>query len=303
LLKTIISQNYIREHIQTKLLEPLKGNQPYYLQFYVYDSGCLYNIDRYDAYFSKSLVSEQPAKGLLPVTPQFRNAQGVIPDGEYVRIGGCFSVEGGEEYMILGNFNSDETTDTIRGSQNTWGFKEGYAAFDDVSLIELPNQEIYRSSEACVGDTVRVADLLPIPDLPFQWDDGSLDSMIIVTTPGERWLDFSLPNCNITRKINLSFRHCAPCKEPYIPNIFSPSTQTPNNAFGMFFQCPPDFYHLQVFNRFGTLIFESFDPSETWDGSALSNLALPGVYIYLLRYKPFQETSIKQITGDVTLVR
>ncbi len=71
----------------------------------------------------------------------------------------------------------------------------------------------------------------------------------------------------------------------------------------MFFQCPPDFYHFQIFNRFGTLLFESFDPAETWDGRAFGDIAMPGVYIYLLRYKPFQETALKQITGDVTLLR
>ena len=303
LYKSDILQIYQHEYIQVKLLEPLKSTQPYYLQFYVYNAGCAYNIDRYDAHFSKLVVSEQPANGLLPVTPQFKNIQGIIPDGEYVRIGGCFLVDGGEQYMVLGNFNTDEETDTIRGRNNPVGYRGSYSFYDDVSLIELPDQEIYHESLSCVGDTIHAAQLLPIPDLPFQWDDGSQDSSITATMPGERWLNFSLPNCNITRKIKVDFRYCAPCQEPYIPNIFMPSANAPNNAFGMFFQCPPDFYHIQIFNRFGTLLFESFDSSETWDGRAFGDLAMPGVYIYLLRYKPFQETSLKQIAGDVTLVR
>ncbi len=66
LYKSDILQIYQHEYIQTKLVQPLNGNQLYYLQFYVYNSGCAYNIDRYDAYFSKSVISEQPANGLLP---------------------------------------------------------------------------------------------------------------------------------------------------------------------------------------------------------------------------------------------
>ncbi len=61
-------------------------------------------------------------------------------------------------------------------------------------------------------------------------------------------------------------------------------------------------YHLQIFNRFGALVFESNDLHRGWDGYIRDELAKPGVYIWKAKGtfangKPFVRF------GNVTLVR
>jgi len=60
-------------------------------------------------------------------------------------------------------------------------------------------------------------------------------------------------------------------------------------------------YHLQIFNRWGTLLFETFDINEPWNGYYKGSLCAQGVYVWLVegKYangKPFKEA------GDITLL-
>jgi PKD repeat protein len=60
-------------------------------------------------------------------------------------------------------------------------------------------------------------------------------------------------------------------------------------------------YHMQVFNRWGTLIFETYDINKPWNGYYKGSLCAQGVYVWLVEGKyangrPFKEA------GDITLL-
>jgi gliding motility-associated-like protein len=61
-------------------------------------------------------------------------------------------------------------------------------------------------------------------------------------------------------------------------------------------------YHLQVYNRWGELVFSSSSPKSGWDGVYKDAAQPMGVYIYKLEYA-FYDESVKLISGNVTLVR
>jgi hypothetical protein len=64
-------------------------------------------------------------------------------------------------------------------------------------------------------------------------------------------------------------------------------------------------YSLQFFDRWGTLVFESDDPTRFWDGTFRGKTALPGVYVFQTKgvlengsiITPFEKG------GSVTIIR
>jgi gliding motility-associated-like protein len=80
-----------------------------------------------------------------------------------------------------------------------------------------------------------------------------------------------------------------------IPNVFSPNSDALNNIFYAFTfigstnASQLDYlfeeFSMQVFNRWGHLIFESNDPAKGWDGKDGGNEAPEGVYFVLIKYK------------------
>jgi gliding motility-associated-like protein len=60
-------------------------------------------------------------------------------------------------------------------------------------------------------------------------------------------------------------------------------------------------YHLMVFNRWGELIFESFDKDLGWDGYVDGKMAKQDVYVWKVEGKYSGGQTFVQ-TGDVTLM-
>ncbi len=60
-------------------------------------------------------------------------------------------------------------------------------------------------------------------------------------------------------------------------------------------------YHLQIFNRWGTLIFESFDINRPWNGYYKGKLCQQGVYVWLVEGKYANGRPYKK-AGDITLL-
>ncbi len=91
----------------------------------------------------------------------------------------------------------------------------------------------------------------------------------------------------------------------YVPNAFSPTArQDVNGEFRPFFTNPPasDGYRLQVFNRWGGLVFESTDPGIGWTGDINGRAADVGAYVYTLAYVG-PGGNLSRNTGVVNLIR
>ncbi|MDP4665771.1 MAG: gliding motility-associated C-terminal domain-containing protein [Flavobacteriaceae bacterium] len=93
----------------------------------------------------------------------------------------------------------------------------------------------------------------------------------------------------------------------FIPNAFTPDFDGVNDGFKPVINgYAPDSYHLMIFNRWGELIFESFDPNEYWFGSALQAgeyFAPDGIYEWFFEVADDFSGEIKQFQGHVSLLR
>ena len=97
-----------------------------------------------------------------------------------------------------------------------------------------------------------------------------------------------------------------------IPNAFTPSAAGPsggrptagsiNDVFMPKVRGVTE-YTMQIFNRWGTLIFESRDPDIGWDGYDRNGKFMPaGVYVYKMALTQSDGQRITRL-GDVTLIR
>ena len=86
-----------------------------------------------------------------------------------------------------------------------------------------------------------------------------------------------------------------------VPNIFTPNGDNLNDTFGIVTKALLKDYSCKIFNRWGTLVFESDKPDRTWDGTYNNQAAPADVYIYTIQFT----IGDKQIDekGDLTLLR
>ncbi|MBX3163415.1 MAG: T9SS type A sorting domain-containing protein [Bacteroidetes bacterium] len=133
----------IRGYPKNRLKSTLQAGKTYCVRFYVnlfdYDP---YGMDGFAAYFGGSEIDTITHCNipLTYITPQVKNPQGnIITDTlNWVAITGTFTANGTEKYLVLGNFLSDEDTDTLLiNPAETWRGVGVDLYIDDVSCIEV----------------------------------------------------------------------------------------------------------------------------------------------------------------------
>ena len=93
----------------------------------------------------------------------------------------------------------------------------------------------------------------------------------------------------------------------YVPNVFTPDFDQFNQTFKPIFTSgfDPQDYHLMIFNRWGELIFESYNAAIGWDGTYPENgeLCQDGVYVWKILFKESMSDKKHNVTGHVTLLK
>jgi gliding motility-associated-like protein len=74
------------------------------------------------------------------------------------------------------------------------------------------------------------------------------------------------------------------CPIYFLPNIFTPNGDGQNDMFVPFPYRYIDNIDLKIFNRYGTIVFESKDPAVLWDGTDYKSneIATDGAYYYVI---------------------
>ena len=91
----------------------------------------------------------------------------------------------------------------------------------------------------------------------------------------------------------------------YVPNTFTPDGNSINNEFFPVFTAGYDLYdyHLTIFNRWGEIIFESYNPGVGWDGTYGGVLVEDGVYIWQLEFGETMSDKRHKKRGHVTVLK
>jgi gliding motility-associated-like protein len=377
-----------RVYLAVKLSETLKAGQQYYFEMQTRCVDTFPNYQLVNTVFSNgqevAFVKEQPlfnvdlSRNYLRIIPKFRGA--LHQDYDWHKVNGCFTADGNEKYMIIGNFNPDENTQTkVTGKRNN-NFPNGLTAYHAIDNVILTPMTIdLRDTALCIGDTLRLDVKKTIPEsVSYKWHTGettsqyfgsksenidvtieytdkcevsksiksnfitpdyqpiSQDTLIclgqsLTFTAGAglknesiKWENgsikrtFSASNAGLyTAQIKSqcanwidSFRlRTRDCGEGlFMPNAFSPNEDGENDVFKPFFRsdfAPINSYSFSVFNRWGSLLFQTNDIDKAWDGTYRGEKLSVDMYVWVLNieYVKKEKPTVLTLGGDVLLMR
>jgi gliding motility-associated-like protein len=136
----------------------------------------------------------------------------------------------------------------------------------------------------------------------------SIPGVIIQTDSVIKHLEAAKYTCRITDSngdavegiitVKKEWRYCS----VFVPSAFSPNNDGLNDIFKVKIQDDISDFHMQVFDRWGHMVYEGNDPAKGWDGTQGSIQALPAVYLWSITYTDNKKQPTKQ-QGTVTLVR
>ena len=91
----------------------------------------------------------------------------------------------------------------------------------------------------------------------------------------------------------------------FVPNSFSPDSDEFNNTFMVYFSNPEQIsdFRIEIFNRWGELIYESNDYNYGWDGMFKGRLVQDGTYTWRVYYKLENDGFSTEATGHVTVIK
>lgn len=91
----------------------------------------------------------------------------------------------------------------------------------------------------------------------------------------------------------------------WVPNTFTPNGDEFNTTWGPVFNGAFDAmdFNLIVVNRWGNVIWQSFDSAATWDGTYNGKMVSDGVYIWYINFGILNSDERISIHGHVTIIK
>lgn len=186
------------EYLETKLLHKLQKDKQYYVRYYVnatcnvYKGYCAY-IKKIGLAFSETNEFDKNSEGyytdLAPVLEN--NGEYISDTANWTKISGCYTANGSEEYIVIGNLGLNNKEIKIDGNVSP-SVADVYVNIDDVGVYEV---------NPIVEDTLTICDSKSISlnaaflDATYEWSTGDVDSSIIVRTPGRYSVQISIDGC------------------------------------------------------------------------------------------------------------
>ncbi len=189
------------------------------------------------------------------------------------------------------------------GSYSLQGVNEaGCPVQDSFTVFEITAPSI----DLTPGDTLICEEdelmlrVSPTPGTTYLWSTGATGHQIVVDQAGT----YRVVATNACGMDSASVRiQVKPCKvRVFIPNVFTPNGDGVNDVFEVYLH-NADFVTMEIFDRWGNLVYRSDGNREPWNGSKGNVLFPVSVYVYKLEYKDIFTGKILTRSGDITLIR
>ncbi len=186
--------------------------------------------------------------------------------------------------------------------------KSGCVFVDAVNLDFIRvKQDLGEDLSVCRGEAIELKVSALTPDGgTVLWSTGSSQADLYIRDTGTYWITVTQPPCTGSDTIRVLPELC----DCYIqiPNAFSPNGDGLNDVFQPVIEpdCLVRGFQLQVFNRWGQLIYQSPVSSGVasgWDGRHKGQPADAGTYIYRFWMEAGTGSTIRQEQGEVLLLR
>lgn len=242
----------------------------------------------------------------------------IVKDYPEVDAGNDTTVCQGEEVTlstIEGNYNytwSDDnsvisnlsTTTVTPDSTTTYYIASEITGAGDCTSHDTTTVFVDYTFEADFGDTICIGDeitlIASVDSALYQWSNGESSQSITVSDTGfyQVTITTDTSTCNSYEYFYVIGKTCS----IELPNVFTPNGDGPNDFFAPFQPGTFDDFLLQVFNRWGRLVYETTDSAFQWDGTSNAGKELKaGTYYYVVRTE--LSGAIEEKKGTITLIR
>ncbi len=218
----------------------------------------------------------------------------------------------GSRILDAGNFTGYQWNTGATGSEitvNSLGMyavtvtdNNGCKASDSVHITTLypsPSGFLPGNSSVCSYQTMEIVSTGSFSQ--YLWNTGATTPSINISQPGVYWLQVTgLHACKGKDSIHIKPKDCL--HGFYIPNAFTPNSDTKNDLFRPMLFGPVVSYDFSIYDRWGKMVFHSTDFQAGWDGSINGLPASPNSFIWICSYQLAGE-KMKTAKGSVLIVR
>jgi gliding motility-associated-like protein len=163
-------------------------------------------------------------------------------------------------------------------------------------VAPLPAHFLPPDTAACIGGPYDISLFYPT----VNWSTGNTGPTISVTQPGAYSAQVIDKNgCKGGDTINVSFKYCITIQTP---DAFTPNNDGKNDVFKPLIGAPVTNYHLQIYNRWGQLVFETRDYTKGWNGNFGGGPEPGGTYVYLISLVDLNGATVVK-KGTLVLIR
>lgn len=213
-------------------------------------------------------------------------------------------------YPSAGEYDVTLTVITVNGCTAT----DTYV--DYISVVETPIASFtYSPTSINITNTEVVFTNTSLYGNTFEWDFNDGSSISTDENPTHSFPVIGNRTYNVVLTVESDFG-CQDVAEQlitvedalfyYIPNAFTPDGDSFNEEFKPIFDLGLDVYdyHLIIFNRWGEIMFESYDAGYGWNGAYGSGeIAADGVYTWTIEFGETMSDKKHNISGHVILIR
>ena len=114
----------------------------------------------------------------------------------------------------------------------------------------------------------------------YLWNTGETSASIFVNQTGTYYVTVSRQACSAADTIQVLPGDC----DIYVPSAFTPNKDNLNETFGVVDYASVQYFSLQVYSKWGQLIFSSNDINRKWDGTFKGKNMPNGSYLWMLNY-------------------
>jgi len=134
----------------------------------------------------------------------------------------------------------------------------------------------------------------------YTWQDNSIAPTFTVTQTGKYWVTVTdSDGCSKSDTINVT----VDCSDIYFPTAFTPNADIRNNLFGPIGNIAAiTSFSMNVYGRWGELLFTSTNPYNKWNGKFKGTDADQGVYVWFAVYSINNKPKQTQ-KGTVMIIR
>ena len=199
---------------------------------------------------------------------------------------------------------------------NQYGCENEITAVDYIEIVDVPYPDFFiNPNPTTIFNTeVRLNPSLTGPGYNYEWTmEGGTPSASTEESPRVIYPE-GIPNDYLVTLTVTNSLGCAGSIEHYVnilsdviiyaPNIFTPDGDQFNEGWRVYIDGIDIYdYHCMVFNRWGEIVWESFDATGMWMVTYGSGFAQDGTYVWVVTAK--ENTSDKKVEfrGTVTIAR